>query len=75
MDDFDVIELRNLNPDEVNFIDFKGKQYNEVRHGKWLSTWHKDKVVCSNCHKYLVLATDVYDYNYCPNCGAKMEKE
>ena len=40
--------------------------------GKWLSTWHKDEVVCSNCRKYWILATDIYDYKYCPNCGARM---
>lgn len=42
--------------------------------GKWLSTWHKNEVVCSNCRKYWILATDIYDYKYCPNCGSRMER-
>lgn len=51
----------------------KGIEPSAEKTGRWLSTWHKDEVVCSNCRKYWVLATDVYDYKYCPNCGARME--
>ncbi len=54
-------------------IDEAIKLLGKEKTGRWLSTWHKDEVVCSNCRKYWVLATDVYDYKYCPNCGARME--
>jgi hypothetical protein len=55
----------------------------EVRHGKWIATekeniWgNMTKVLkCSVCkkwkieHRGIVVASD-----YCPNCGAKMDKE
>lgn len=40
-----------------------------VRHGKWkfLGIGHYE---CTNCKKI-----NDYPYNYCPNCGAKMEEE
>lgn len=53
----------------------------EVRHGKWRG-WHGDKMVgvdeyrhyhyntCSECGKGNAVKS-----NYCPNCGAKMDKE
>jgi hypothetical protein len=35
--------------------------------GQWISNRHTDTVLCSECKK-------CYgdEYNYCPNCGAKM---
>ena len=46
-----------------------------VRHGRWLQKKHKIfgnayDYVCSECGCDYALA----EYNYCPNCGAKMEK-
>ena len=48
-----------------------------VRHGRWVSTPHKLARVCSVCnhdepYKFSDIDADVYDY--CPNCGAKMEE-
>ena len=49
-----------------------------VRHGRWI--YHHDDLFpgdatqeCSCCHEeeYLTL----YNENYCPNCGAKMDLE
>ena len=45
-----------------------------VRHGRWLDSKHKIfsntyDYVCSNCGCDYALAK----YNYCPNCGAKMD--
>lgn len=38
--------------------------------GQWIPNKHTDTVLCSQCGK-------CYgdEYNYCPNCGAKMESE
>ena len=47
-----------------------------VRHGRWVSVPHKLARVCSVCnrdepYKFADINADVYDY--CPNCGAKMD--
>lgn len=47
-----------------------------VKHGRWVSVPHKLARVCSVCnrdepYKFADIDTDVYDY--CPNCGAKMD--
>ena len=46
----------------------------QVRHGRWLQKKHKIfgnayDYVCSECGCDYALA----EYNYCPNCGAKMD--
>lgn len=48
-----------------------------VRHGRWVSVPHKLARVCSVCnrdepYKFADINADVYDY--CPNCGAKMDE-
>ena len=40
--------------------------------GKW-EKYGEDMQVCSACHKYWIWAGEMYDFKYCPNCGAKME--
>lgn len=47
-----------------------------VRHGQWISVPHKLARICSVCnrdepYKFADIDADVYDY--CPNCGAKMD--
>ena len=44
-----------------------------VRHGRWLiKTIRGDKrTVCSEC---LLETGTCYEENYCPNCGARMER-
>ena len=47
-----------------------------VRHGQWVSVPHKLARICSVCnrdepYKFADIDADVYDY--CPNCGAKMD--
>ena len=47
-----------------------------MRHGRWVSVPHKLARVCSVCnrdepYKFADINADVYDY--CPNCGAKMD--
>ena len=49
----------------------------EVRHGEWVHTnmsasWHgKDE--CSECQYHTADRVDLSCFNYCPNCGAKMD--
>jgi hypothetical protein len=55
----------------------------EVKHGKWigkqLDNFRKYEVICSNCDWIGIENYDSYDnpfeFNYCPNCGAKMNLE
>lgn len=55
----------------------------EVKHGKWmwkqLDNFRKYEVTCSNCGWIGFENYDSYndpsDFNYCPNCGAKMDLE
>ena len=51
------------------------KVFVPVRHGRWISVPHKLARVCSVCnrdepYKFADIDADVYDY--CPNCGARM---
>ena len=57
---------------------FPGADVSPVRHGRWVSVPHKLARVCSVCnrdepYKFADIDADVYDY--CPNCGAKMDGE
>ena len=50
-----------------------------VKHGKWVkregSDWEwAQEYNCSECRKYrLVVTPKEWEWNYCPNCGAKMD--
>ena len=51
----------------------------EVRHGSWkpcFEDWRKqiEGDECSACG-FQHYGTNIRNYNYCPNCGAKMDKE
>ena len=55
---------------------FPGADVAPVRHERWVSVPHKLARVCSVCnrdepYKFADIDADVYDY--CPNCGAKMD--
>lgn len=45
------------------------KALEKQRAGRWMPHKHTDTVLCSQCGK-------CYgdEYNFCPNCGAKMEE-
>ena len=45
----------------------------ELRHGKWKCDGIALK--CSECDECLVVEQGTADMNFCPNCGAKMDKE
>lgn len=47
----------------------------EVKHGHWIDSKHAYGFFsprCSVCHQFNKYHEK---YNYCPNCGAKMDKE
>ena len=50
-----------------------------VRHGKWIDKQEVHQTaICYNCKKVTMQerwGDIVKHYNYCPNCGAKMDKE
>ena len=49
----------------------------EVVHGEWIE--HDDALVSGHCSvcgwESIICETDVIGMNYCPNCGAKMDKK
>ena len=51
----------------------------KVKHGKWIHTneafhWEaKDE--CSECRWHTKKRVDLSHFNYCPNCGARMDGE
>ena len=59
----------------------------EVKHGKWKAVYHitcgiRQRYEQCTCCKAELAEGDVYlfsklpqDFNYCPNCGAKMDEE
>lgn len=48
----------------------------EVRHGRWIAHDVIENMKCSECGEEYRMPFDfnanVYPYNFCPNCGAKM---
>ena len=44
----------------------------EVRHGRWKNGGNGVYDTCSACEKEIYLAIPM---NYCPECGARMDKE
>lgn len=47
----------------------------EVKHGKWTTNSDRpDKIICSKCNVGFDMWKHEQKYfNYCPNCGAKMD--
>lgn len=51
-----------------------------VRHGRWIDNKVAFYLGCSECGCYLEYSVDTFldngeHYHYCPNCGAKMDKD
>ena len=52
-----------------------------IRHGRWLKIESGDwanatEYRCSECGKYRLAVNPVdYNWNYCPDCGARMDME
>lgn len=75
--------LLGIDPDDVDFgVDkIPAADVAEVRHGRWMTTdAYPHHLYCSVCYKtYAKNAKWVNELdlptNYCPNCGALMEKK
>lgn len=64
-----IIEVDGSKPNEATVCDMQ-----EIKHGKWIkSKWIKsmNQRECSLCGYYYF--SNNVNYNFCPNCGAKME--
>lgn len=56
-----------------------------VVHGRWIEypsclryvgAYSEDHIVCSNCKSvWSIIDNDTERFDYCPACGAKMDKE
>ena len=45
-----------------------------VVHGEWIDSPDGTATICSYCKAdWNVFDNDTYRFNYCPNCGAKMD--
>ena len=56
--------------------DFQSADVAPVVHGRWISIGHKLSRICSVCNcdePYKFADDDANVYDYCPNCGAKMD--
>lgn len=48
----------------------------EVVHGRWIEDSDLCTITCSECGKlWCILDNDTDTFNYCPNCGAKMDAD
>ena len=57
---------------EAAILNIPAADVAEVRHGRWLcvDTDAEQFFLCNRCMK-----KEYWESNYCPNCGAKMDKE
>lgn len=76
--DFHTRDLMLLNFEQ--YVDMQpAADVVEVKHGKWkkptlnLECFADGYVICSECNVMLPNITEIPEYYYCPNCGAKMD--
>ncbi len=83
---FKKLNHKNIYPkvtDEMilrNYLDeFPTADVVERKHGEWVKDEEKSKrliesiYICSACHNFEAWG-ETEKYNYCPNCGAKMDE-
>lgn len=67
--------------DHIWFHTKHGKEveFTKVRHGKWTRENNYGTWKCSECgckvHRANPLKGNIWNYNYCPNCGARMDED
>ena len=77
----DIMCVYGSNPQYINWLNHAPTiDAVPVRHGKWLDDGQYDNFFphhewrCSECGEH-ALEIGVPWFKYCPNCGARMEKE
>ena len=72
---------RGLDRAQRAILDAPAADVVQVKHGRWIYTGKYGEYECSICHGIDADCSDYYsvhlvtEQNYCPNCGAKMDKE
>lgn len=58
-----------------NCEDFEGLLMNSIKRGRWIE--EPEGFMCSVCYDAWSTEDEkmIKEFNYCPNCGAKMEEE
>ena len=47
-----------------------------VQHGRWVEDTAYDNIACTECgHMWNIIDNCTETFNYCPNCGARMDGE
>ena len=55
---------------------FPNADVTPVRHGRWEEASDGDGIVCPFCRTdFCTIIYDTEHFNYCPNCGAKMDEK
>ena len=71
-----------LNRNEITVGEFEEqiavlKDVAPVTHGRWVQIGYDkamDRITCSCCMEYWnIIENNTETFNYCPNCGAKMD--
>lgn len=75
MDRNKIIRCVDISKEDAAFL---LEEQEPVKHGRWIFEEHPDSYYyhweCSNCKAWFS-DNARFGYNYCPNCGAKMDKE
>ena len=51
------------------------EEWTRVRHGHWKRSQHYPHIIfCDECGEPFELSNSINHWNYCPNCGAKMDE-
>ena len=68
---------RGLDRAQRAILDAPAADVATVRHGRWISDESDVLFHCSECETQISTSWDYDDlqWNYCPNCGAKMDEE
>ena len=60
-----------------DFKNFIRQEFEPIKHGKWIKLYH-DNYKCSECGSWWESEYNnevINDFNYCPNCGTRMDSE